>query len=265
MIYTLGLLILVGCYSLSGNDAFLFLSLLGKLVMILLGIWLASSLLEKMNLTSPSRVEHSIIIAFILFLLFDPSDPLLPIWFFFALGALAQLLRQLIRTPGSPLFNSVALATLGASIFGYFPSWWGASFSPRFFDIGSGISIAAFIILPLAGYVTYRYRKHLISITTFVTFCLVYFFLFQESPLYYAIEGTLFFFLLIMAVEPKTSPVTKKEQIVYGILVGTLIPLGIYFHFIEAYIIALLIGNLYTKRAFLKDLFVTKDSVTIRG
>lgn len=198
-----------------------------------------------------TRFEHRFISVVILFLLFDS---LLPWWLFVALGIVTELSQYFLRTQMGPLFNPAALGGILISLFGFLPSWWGVNPPPRFLIGGIEVSILAWITALGAAYVVYRYRKLLIAGSAFLGIGLSYLFFFQANPAYLLLEGTLLFFILIMICEPKTSPVVRKEQIIYGALVGLLMPLGLYFHFIEASFIALLIGNLYTGRRFLATL-----------
>lgn len=252
ILYTLVVLALGASASWNLNDPGLWFDSLRNFMLLLFSGWLMTVLLEHFHLGSKSRTEHRIITMFILFLLFDS---LAPWWVFAALGAVTEGLQRLVRTPTGPLFNPAALGALALSFFGFFPSWWGTNFSPRIsLILPEGISLAFFITLPLAGYVAYKYKKLWIPASATVMFFLAYSLLFRESPLFILLDGTLAFFFLVMAVEPKTSPNTQHEQILYGSIIGLLIPLGLIFHWLEAYLIALLAANLYTKRAFLKSL-----------
>lgn len=203
------------------------------------------------------RREHRIITVLILFLLFDPTLP----WWVFALArTITETCQYFFRTVLGPLFNPAALGTLVLSVFGIFPSWWGVNPAPRIPLFGEEISLAAFFTVACAGYVAYRYRKLPASIAALGAFALSYTFLLGKSPLYIALEGTLLFFLLVMVPEPKTSPTPRNEQLIYGLLVGSLVSIGLFFHFTEAYVTALLLGNLYTGRRFLFSLLpLTKE------
>jgi len=251
LIYALALLAIAACYSWNGADPFLWFASIRNLSFLFVSGWVTTYILHKLGLADRSRPEHRLITSLILFLLFEP---LLPWWVFILLGVTTELFQRILRVTGGPLFNPAALSTFVFSFFGFFPSWWGTNFSPRLPLIPEGISIAVFITIPLALYVVYKYKRLRISLATGLTFAIIFLLLLRESPLFIILDGTLIFFLLIMAVEPKTSPVLPKEQIFFGMIVGGLIPIGIYFHWLEAYVMALLIGNLYTKRVFLTSL-----------
>lgn len=197
------------------------------------------------------RREHRIITVLILFLLFDPTSPW---WYFPIVRTVTELAQYFLRTTGGPLFNPAALGTVIVSFFGLLPSWWGTNPAPRFPLFGEELSLAAFFTLVCAGYVVYRYRKFAISLAALAAFALTYIILFNQSPLYIALEGTLLLFLLVMVPEPKTSPNMRNDQLIYGALVGTLVAFGLFFHFTESFLTALLLGNLYTHRKFLLGL-----------
>ena len=253
---------LLASFSWSEGEVSTRIVLLRNVAAIFLGQWIMAWGLEKLKLSTPSRWEHRVITGLILFLLFDDS---LSWWVFPIVGAVTELLQRLIRIPGGPLFNPAALGALVMSIFGYYPSWWGTSFEPRLTLPAldqNGISIAAILTLIIAGYVAYKYKKLPVSLALIIGFSISYFFIIGFNPLFLILEGTLLFFALVMASEPKTSPNLPQEQYIFGALVGALIPIGIHFQFPEAFLGALLVGNLYTGRRFLKNLFQPSSAPT---
>lgn len=193
------------------------------------------------------RLEHRLITTLILFLLFDA---LTPWWIFITLGVVTELIQYFFRSPLGPIVNPAAAGALVLSLFGYLPLWWGVNPPPRFPLFGIEVSVIAWITALGAGYVVHRYRKLPIAVAALLGFIISYALFFQQNPSYFILEGTLLFFIFVMVCEPKTSPVPRTEQILYGTLVGSLVPLGLYFHFLEASLIALLIGNLYVSRRF---------------
>ncbi len=237
----------------NGTDASLwFISFKNFLFLWLAGFGIRFCIRFFIDESYKARLEHRLITTFILFLLFDA---LVPWWIFLILGAVTEILQYLIRSPLGPLFNPAAAGALAISILGYFPSWWGVNPAPRFGVWGIDISLMAWIMAFGAAYVVYKYRKLAIAGSALLAFIISFLLLFQESPGYFVLEGTLLFFIFVMVCEPKTSPIPKKEQIIYGALIGALVPVGLYFHFLEASLIALLIGNLYGGRRFIGKIF----------
>lgn len=198
--------------------------------------------LQKQKITQPARWEYRFITTSILFLLFDP---LLPWWSFLLMGLTAELGQRFIRVPTGPLMNPAALAAVIVTFFGYYPGWWGVSFAPRLPVEWGGLSIATlFLTLPVAGYVANSYKKLPIALTGMFVFALSYLLVFQSNPFFILIEGTLIFFFMVMADEPKTSPVLRKEQLIFGGALGLLMTLALFFAFAEPYCMPLLLCNI---------------------
>lgn len=210
-------------------------------------------LILKFRLSRPTRWEHRVITILILFLLFDP---LLPWWVFLLLGGVTELIQRIIRVPTGPLVNPAAMGAVVVSLLGYLPGWWGASFSPRLSLLPGGISIAMLLTLPLAGYVAWKYRKLLIAVVGLSALGITYWLLFQRNPLFLIFEGTLAFFFLVMVVEPKTSPVQRNQQLIYGVAMGILTVVGLKLKLVEPYCIPLIgcnaVFNLYRNLQWVK-------------
>lgn len=188
----------------------------------------------------PTRWEHRAITNLILFLLFDPLLP----WYAFVLaGGLTELAQRIIRLPTGPIFNPAALGVLLVSFFGFLPGWWGMSFAPRIDVIEWGMSISMLFVLPIAGYIAYRYRKLTLALSATIFFAISYVAVLQYNPLFLLLEGTWAFFLLVMAVEPKTSPIVFSRQVAYGAVIGILSVLGLRYGLFDAFVFALLVGN----------------------
>ncbi len=261
LILFLTLLTLWSTVTWNGLDPQAWLLTLRNLVALsLMGFGVRLGIRTLIDPTYTTRPEHRMISTLILFLLFDA---LTPWWVFLILGAATELSQYFIRTPMGPLFNPAALGALLVSLFGFLPSWWGVNPAPRFSLLGVEISVLAWIMALGAGYVIYKYRKLTIIWSALASFALGYTVLFQVNPSYFLLEGTLIFFITVMVCEPKTSPVLKRDQILYGVLVGALVPLGLYAQFLEASLIALLLGNLYTGRHFIGKLFSSSEKATV--
>lgn len=197
-----------------------------------------------------TRWEHQVITCLILFLLFEPG---LPWYAYVVIGVLAEILQRVFRFPTGPVANPAALVVAGIALVGMFhkltgwmgwlPLWWGASFAPRFPLFEGGMSIAALLTIPVAGWVTYKYKKHWIVLAALAAFIPLCYLVLGQSPVFKVLEGTLLFFLLVMAIEPKTSPITRNQQLLYGAVLSTLIIVGIRFVWFEAYTMALVITN----------------------
>jgi len=210
---------------------------------------LAEFITRYFFLAEKRRVEDKIIRYGILLLLFSSKTPSL---LFVVLSIGMELLRTFFRGKIGPTWNPVALIALLASFSGTGPDWINVSFSPSIPLFSFRPSIAFFIILPIAGYVARRYNKTNIILTAISAFSICFFAIFHKSPLPIIIESTFAFFLLVMVIEPRTSPSEKKEQIRYGLVIGSLLPIGMFFHLPDPLLLSLIIGNTYqmTKKWF---------------
>lgn len=215
------------------------------------GYSLTHLLLVKSKKIQVTRWEHQAITCLILLLLFEPGLP----WYSYAIiGALAEALQRIFRLVTGPLANPAALVTALVAAVGllypwtgfmsWFPLWWGVSFAPRLPIIDGGISVAALLTIPVAGWVAHKYKKWWIvgaTIGVFIPLCLV---VLGRSPLFILLEGTFAFFLLVMAIEPKTSPIIRTHQLAYGAALGTLVVVAIKSGWYEAYTMSLVLVNI---------------------
>jgi hypothetical protein len=256
LIYYLTILMVVGSFSQAGTSYTLWFVQFRNFVLLLGGGYAVYRLLLLTKKITPTRFEHRYITSAILLLLFYIDYP----WYLFlGLGVGAEVLQRFIRVPTGPLMNPAALVTMVAAYLKFYPLWWGASFAPRIPILSDGVSIAVFLTVPFGVYVAYKYRKLKIVGAFMLAFLIAFVLILRRSPLFNLLEGTLFFFALVMAIEPKTSPVLLKEQLLYGVALGVLIPLAIKFHFVEPYsgplILSNLIFNLYRNRNWLRKKF----------
>lgn len=186
------------------------------------------------------RLENVLITTLILLLL---SDPRTSLGSMFVLGLATTAIKTFFRFENQPLFNPAAAGLFATSFFGVITTWWGVSFSPRlpFFNI----SLAMFLTLPAGLYLAWLYRKIPTLLSVPASLALVYFFLKGTLPLTTIFEGTFAFFLLVMAMEPKTTPVIDWQEWFSGLLLGLLLALLFVFRPVrEPYLAALLLMNL---------------------
>lgn len=210
----------------------------------------------KFKIARKTPFDNKLITTLILFLLFDPLIP----WFvFLLLGILSELIQRLVRLPSGPVFNPAAAAAIIVSFLQFLPGWWGTSFSPRVAMLSGSISVAMFFIL-IALYVAHKYHKIPLIIFSFLAYAVSYIVLYMKSPLFLIIEGTIAFFIIVMVVEPKTSPIKIKEQAVFGTLVGigsvVLIKMGFLVPNIGSLLLANGLYNLYRNSRWLKSKFL---------
>ncbi len=185
------------------------------------------------------RIENVLITFFILLLLADPQTSWVGM---LILGLFTALAKTLLRLEHQPLFNPAAVGLLLASKFGVLTTWWGVSFAPRL-PIAN-ISIAALLTIPVGLYLVFLYKKIPTLISAPLSLMAVYFILTGRLPLVTIVEGTFAFFLLIMATEPKTTPLIDWQEWIYGLSLGALLA-WLFVHRIagEPYLVALLLTN----------------------
>lgn len=163
-------------------------------------------------------------------------------------SVLAVLSKFFIRMKGSHVFNPavfgvVASMLLFSSIASHVPPEAAGHMS-------SGANIGGFavnlLLVPLLVYASYSARKLWISIPNLITAGLLYFFtgLATANSL---IQALPYFFSFIIASEPKTTPNTRNQQIIFGIGIAILpffpLLIGQSYDHVGA-LVSLLIGNL---------------------
>lgn len=241
VLYFAGML-LWSSFSWGGLDITFWLGQVWHFALLILPGFAIYWLLQKQKMIQPSRWENRFITTAILFLLFDS---LLPWWSFVLMGLVAELGQRFIRVPTGPVFNPAALAAVAVTLVGYYPGWWGVSFAPRLPVEWGGLSLATLLLtIPVVGHIARSYKKLPIALTGMFFFALSYAVVFRSNPIFILIEGTLIFFFLVMADEPKTSPVLKKEQYIFGGALGLMMSAALFLALPEPYCIPLLICNL---------------------
>ena len=161
----------------------------------------------------------------------------------FILGLLTALIKTIFRLHHQPIFNPAAAGLFAASFLGVTTTWWGVSFSPRlpFYSI----SAAMLLTVPAGLYLIWLYKRIPTLLTVTLSFLVVYFLLKGTFPVLTVLEGTFAFFLFVMAIEPKTTPVVDKQEWLYGTVLGS----GIAFLYVvrlvgSPYLVVLLSANL---------------------
>ena len=84
------------------------------------------------------------------------------------------------------------------------------------------MSVASLLTIPLGIYLMVLYKKIPTLISVPLALATSYFLLLGKLPLVLLFEGTFAFFLLIMASEPRTTPLIDWQEWIYGLLLGGL-------------------------------------------
>lgn len=209
-----------------------------RVVGVMIGL-VMPHMLGYMVWKSKPRVDNLLISILLLLLLADPQTGMLSM---VILGLLTAGVKTLLRIGQQPILNPAAGGLFLASFLGILTTWWGVSFAPRFSPLN--ISVAMAVTVPLGAYIIWKYKK-LPTLVSVPISLLVMYFLLTGRVLQSVVEGTFAFFLLVMATEPKTTPVIDWQEWVFGLLLGSLLA----FFFVnrvvsEPYLAALLVINL---------------------
>ena len=158
--------------------------------------------LAKRKLRPPSS---AVISGLIIALVLQPGV----LWYVPVFAALAAIgSKYLLRIDGRHIFNPAAFGLmLSAIIFGVYFFWWGAPGTTLVILLGSAITL--------------RYRRlHLIL--PFLSLQLLIMTVYYGSLSVAALMVN-YFFVFVMLIEPKTSPVKKRGRIIYGLSAAILI------------------------------------------
>ncbi len=220
-------------------DAFLNLGLTLGVALIL--YWLYTRFSSKHKV-----IENTVVTGLILFLLVHPMPPSLELWPVVLATFVAVSLKFFAEFKGSPIVNPAAVALLGGAILAnlagndtFLISWWGASFAGK-------ISFIPLVIWALWG--VHSWRKWPLVLSFLAAFA-ASLYLFQVKAdidfiRFVFTDSTIYFFATIMLIEPKSSPIRMREQIVYGIGVGFLATLFNKIQLEHFILHALIAGNL---------------------
>lgn len=163
-------------------------------------------------------------------------------WGMLGLGLITGVIKSVFRLDGQPIFNPAAAGLLASSAVGVLTSWWGVSFAPRLPIMN--MSVAMLLTIPFGVYLGLLYKKIPTMVGIPVVFLLTYYLLTGRVALTTVFEGTFMFFLLVMATEPKTTPLIDWQEMIYAVLLGSLLAfLFVYRIAGEPYLGALVLVN----------------------
>lgn len=189
---------------------------------------------------SKPNLSNLLTTALILLLLADSQTPFLGM---LVLGLLTSLVKTVGRLAHQPIFNPAAAGLWLAGMAGVLTTWWGISYAPRLPIVQ--MSITALVVLPLGVYLINKYKRWPTLVVLPLSFLAGYWLITGRVPLVTVAEGTFGFFLLIMATEPKTTPLVDWQEVVFSLMLGGLLA-WFFTHRIvrEPYLAALLIMNI---------------------
>ena len=212
--------------------------------------WIVNKVLAKIFKVK-TNPESALITGLILSLIIGPINPFslssnwIPAFAGMTGGGVAVLAmasKYLLAWKGKHIFNPVAFgAVASAVLLGQGASWWvGTPWMVVPTLIGGLLVLKKIRRFEMAGIflITYLLLTSLVSDD----------FVLQRHIIDPLLHSPILFFALVMLVEPLTSPVTKKMQIIYGIVIAGFI-LIISRLFTEVYYgleLSLLVGNIFS-------------------
>lgn len=187
----------------------------------------------------PLQWANVLITFFILILLADSNAT---VWQMFLLGLITTIFKLFVRIQNHPLINPAVISLVVMSSLGLVATWWGVSFSPRFTEIG--ISSAMALTFPVGLYIAWKYQELPTFVATTLSFAVGMILLTGAFPWRLLFEGTFMFFLLIMATEPKTTPLMDNQEWLFGILLGSSLVASFVYNLPLPFLLNLLVLNI---------------------
>ena len=236
------MLVIAGIFALFGKMQFTALNLGLSTLFLFIVSW-AANLLLAWAFDAPANAESVYITSLILSLIILPAKNFSGYEFLFWAGVISQASKYIFAFAKKHVFNPAAFAVaVTAYILSQSAVWWVGNvwmFAPAV--IGGFLIVRkirrwdmVFAFLAAAFAVTLAFTIIQNKDAVLVM---------KEMVLY----SPLVFFSTIMFTEPMTSPPTRGQQVIYGVLVGILF--SPFMHFGSLYLTpeeALLLGNIYT-------------------
>ena len=259
--YLGGLLVVAFILGLFGNLGFNPVALIASTAILLAACWGINRVFASI-FKVPANHESSIITALILALLITPSFDKYGIVFLLAASGLAMASKYVLTIKNVHIFNPAALAvTLTALGPQQYASWW----------VGTAVMLP-FVIAGGLLVIRKTRRWHMV-LTFFVTTFIatgIFAWLGNHDALtalqQAALTSPVFFLGFVMLTEPLTSPSTRGKQMLFGGLVGLLLPpqvniLGFYTSPEISIVIANVFAYIISPRVRLSPTLVEKYSV----
>lgn len=196
---------------------------------------------SKFTKTRPNWTQTGIT-ALILFLIIWPKLSILAIILNILTLILVLCIKLFARYKKRTVINpaSTALLFVGLVVLFFFPehffvSWWGLQ-SQSIIQTLALIGITLFTILKIRrGYTIAAFAVPTVALLALYNLDLVQFLVLNTAML---------FFVSVMLIEVKSTPVVKKQQIAYGLLSALVFVPWIILHWPFPYLSTILIGNL---------------------
>lgn len=141
---------------------------------------------------------------------------------------LAEFLKHIIRYKGRNIFNPALLSLFILSlVLKIDTSWWASAslLAPQITSLGIPI------VVLLGLFISWKYKRFSLTLPTLAVYFVIQFLLVGISNLStdaiisVLFNNTLYYFVFLMLVEPKSSPVFRNSRIAYGITAAVLLSL----------------------------------------
>lgn len=206
-------------------------------------------------------MKNSLIIASIVLLLLWGIEIWIDLLILILILFVTFFLREVIRYRWSPIINTAVL--FGLIIFGLsyiletglFIGWSGMNYTIKAF--WTSIPYATYISMLACLSIVIASKRYFYTLWFFISYLILGYALLGTSVMSYTLlDGTLYFFFWVMALEPKTG-IYGKNQFYYGIALWLILVSFLEFHIPGDYLLALAIMNIVF---FLKK-YLTKNQV----
>ncbi|MEK7673544.1 MAG: hypothetical protein AAB373_06710 [Patescibacteria group bacterium] len=212
----------------------------------------------------PKNIWNTVITSLIIFLVLNHGGnseaslaDISSIIYALAATFIAIASKFFLEPRGMPIINPTVLGLLavyiiGKWILGYggpFISWWGVAYNLYY------IPLILMALWALWGLKSWNKWAPVLSFLLVVLATAYPVFGSWETVKFIFTDATIYFFATIMLVDPKSSPLLKKQQIFFGIIAAAVYQTLLYFHIPHYDLIAILCANLYfwgTKMFMLK-------------
>lgn len=216
------------------------LALILSIVILLVSCYVSNLIFAKL-FKAPVNTESNFITALILFFIISPTGSLIDYALLALAGILSMASKYVLAYKKKHIFNPAIIGSFTVSFLGLNASWW----------IGSE---ALFIPMLIVGFLVLRKIRKFTMFFSFlipaIIVMLIFGYVYDQPPLetikFAFTSWPLLFLGTIMLTEPFTLPPTKRQQMIYGAIVGIITTYQLpIFHFYVTPEFALLVGDLF--------------------
>lgn len=187
-------------------------------LLLILSLGLIYFTFNKKVLHHQKNFWNTLISLLIIFLVWHYSSDLNGFLLSGLIVLIALSLKYFSQYKGCSITNPAATAMLAVALLNdffhisesSFISWWGASF-------GGLISLSVILFWLVLG--VGKWSRFTTILTFLIPHLLISYFLKGQEYFFYLIQdATIYFFVAIMLIDPKSSPVKRNEQIIYALI-----------------------------------------------